>query len=288
MTTPKILPLNLYESQAVLLAASPPILNQNWSFESGNLAPWTVNNNAQASVSNLWSFQGTNSMLFTGDGITATPTMFSEFIPVKPNTNYTASFELYSPQGSPSNVVRLIYYNSSFVNVGQFTNFPAPVPANVPAGTLQAISGLSPATAVWAQFLIQMEGTPPVTQQMFADLAQLNPGGTPSNGLGSGVAQLTPFGARNGGLSWTPSQAQVRVDTNSLEAQCILYVSYGIQAYGLPDIVGVTESGSTGATAAMAGQTLRPGDWVTAAWSGGDPGSYAHLLLTGSIQTPGG
>ena len=287
MTTPKILPLNLYESKAVLLTASPPILNQNWSFESG-VFPWTVNNGGSISQSNLWAFQGSSSMLLVPNGIGANPTMFSELFPIQPNTPYISSAEFYTPQGYNQVLVRTAWYDATQTFISAIDSGVQNVPANVPAGTLISISGTSPANARFMQIVTQAAGIAPATLQLFSDLVQANPGSTPSNGLGSGVAQLTPFGARNGGLSWTPVQAQVRVDTNSLEAQCILYVSYGIQAYGLPDIVGVTESGSTGATAAMAGQTLRPGDWVTAAWSGGDPGSYAHLLLTGSIQTPGG
>lgn len=109
----------------------------------------------------------------------------------------------------------------------------------------------------------------------------------PQSGLGNGIVRIGPYGARNGGYSWQPEQAQVSVDTNVNEAACTLYVTYGIQAFGKQDAIGTTQSGSTGATCAMPNRVLRPGDWITAVWTGGDPGSIARLLVTGQVNIPG-
>jgi hypothetical protein len=298
---PSTQPLNINESVQVKLLASPTILNQNYNFEAG-ISPWTAANGASLSQSSVWSYQGTYSALFTGNGATANPQIQSEqTIPVSPSTTYTASAECYSPQGWADTVVDINWFTAggSFITttVGGATN----VPANTPTGTLVSVTGTSPSNAAYAQIIVQMGGTPASTVEMFADLDQLNPGSSPSNGLGSGVAMITPGqastgqgqaiggtgAARNSGLTWTPSSVSVGVSTNVNEASATLYQTFGIQAYGASDQVAQTDKGSSGDTAGMPGQTLRPGDWIIVVWANGDPNSIATMRVQGTIQPPG-
>jgi hypothetical protein len=109
---------------------------------------------------------------------------------------------------------------------------------------------------------------------------------------GNGTAKLTPFGPRNGGLSWDLSQVAVSVtiptgDTTPVnESVAALYLSYGIQSFSPSDLVGQTATGSSGDTCAM-GQSIRPNDWLTVQWSGGDAGQIASFRVSGTINPPG-
>jgi hypothetical protein len=105
------------------------------------------------------------------------------------------------------------------------------------------------------------------------------------DGSGNGIARLSPSGARYSGYAWQPSMVYVSVATNTTEAVATAYVSYGIQSANPTDAIGTTFSGSTGDTCTMS-QTLKPGDWVTVRWTGGDPGAVATMRLTGSVTIP--
>jgi len=106
------------------------------------------------------------------------------------------------------------------------------------------------------------------------------------DGSGNGTARLTPRGGtRNSGYIWHPNTLFVSCSTNTLEAQAVAYVSYGIQSNAPTDAIGQTLSGSTGDTCGMT-QNLRPGDWITVKWTGGDPGAIATMRVTGSVDIP--
>src|ERR1700689_705093 len=101
------------------------------------------------------------------------------------------------------------------------------------------------------------------------------------NGSGNGTARISPGQAgapgsgggasRNSGLLWNVTGIGVSVATNVKEAQCSAYISYGIQSATPDDFQGQTQTGSTGDTCTV-NASLRPGDWITVVWAGGDAG----------------
>lgn len=118
------------------------------------------------------------------------------------------------------------------------------------------------------------------------------------NGSGNGTARWTPglraSGAnaggaspgRNSGYSVSLTSVAVSVATNVAEAVAKTYVSYGIQSATSYEFIGQTQLGSTGDTCTITA-TLRPGDWVTSVWSGGDAGVVATMTVQGSATPPG-
>jgi hypothetical protein len=105
------------------------------------------------------------------------------------------------------------------------------------------------------------------------------------DGSGNGTARLSPQGTRYSGYVWNPVNLYVNVSTNVNEASATAYVSYGIQSNAATDAIGSTVLGSTGDTCGMT-QNVKPGDWITVKWTGGDPGSVATMRVTGSVQLP--
>jgi hypothetical protein len=109
--------------------------------------------------------------------------------------------------------------------------------------------------------------------------ARVSPGQAASPGSGVGAG-------RNSGLTWDLAGIAVSVATNTLEAQAQAYVSYGVQSAGAADLQGQTQEGSTGDTCTVTA-TLRPGDWVTVKWTGGDAGQVATMRVFGTVNPPG-
>lgn len=105
------------------------------------------------------------------------------------------------------------------------------------------------------------------------------------DGSGNGRVTFSPSGTRYSGYTWQPSMLAVKVGTNALEASCDAYVSYGVISATDNDLIAHTITGSTGDTCGMT-QTLRPNDFITVKWTGGDPGSVATARLTGTINLP--
>lgn len=116
------------------------------------------------------------------------------------------------------------------------------------------------------------------------------------NGSGNGTARISPgqpgspgsgVGAqRNSGLLWNVTGIAVSVATNTKEAQASAYISYGIQSATPDDFQGQTQTGSTGDTCTV-NATLRPGDWITVTWTGGDASQIATARIFGTVQPPG-
>jgi hypothetical protein len=116
------------------------------------------------------------------------------------------------------------------------------------------------------------------------------------NGSGNGTARISPGqpgapgsgvgAARNSGLLWNLAGIAVSVATNVKEAQASAYVSYGIQSQTPGDFQGQTQTGSTGDTCTVTA-SLRPGDWITVEWTGGDAGAVATMRVFGTITPPG-
>lgn len=120
------------------------------------------------------------------------------------------------------------------------------------------------------------------------------------DGSGNGTARWTPGqsasgvanagGAtpgRNSGFTANVTGVAVSVATNTAEAQCSVYVSFGIQSQTPNDFQGQTQIGSTGDTCTVNTGDLRPGDWVTAVWKGGDANQLATMKIFGTANPPG-
>ena len=120
------------------------------------------------------------------------------------------------------------------------------------------------------------------------------------DGSGNGVARWTPGlsspgaanagGAspgRNSGYSASVTGVAVGVKTNVAEAECSVYISFGSQSFGANDFQGQTQTGSTGDTCTVNTGEIRPGDWVTASWAGGDAGALATAKIFGTVNPPG-
>lgn len=105
------------------------------------------------------------------------------------------------------------------------------------------------------------------------------------DGSGNGIAKMSPHGTRYSGYTWSPINLYVTVSTNAKEAQAIAYVSYGILSSTANDAIGQTSTGSTGDTCGMT-QTVKPGDWISVRWTGGDPGAVATMRVTGTANLP--
>lgn len=109
--------------------------------------------------------------------------------------------------------------------------------------------------------------------------------GAPSPGGGVGVG-------RNSGLSWDVIGVAVSVaplpgnPAPINNARCSTYLSYGIQSATSNDFQGTTATGSTGDTDTLTAN-IRPGDWITAKWVGGDVGAIATMRILGTVNPPG-
>jgi len=109
--------------------------------------------------------------------------------------------------------------------------------------------------------------------------ARISPGqpGAPGSGVGA---------SRNSGLKWDVSGVAVSVATKVSESVAKCFISYGIQSATPLDFQGQTQTGSTGDTCTVSA-SLRPGDWVTVTWTGGDPGALATMRVFGTLELPG-
>jgi len=155
------------------------------------------------------------------------------------------------------------------------------VPANITAGTLITETAVAPATAAFAQIIIEMVGTPANTVEMLADFAQLNPGSAVGNGQGNGIASIGPQAARE---HWQGVQVSVSAGvqgTVTNESQCAVYT--GTQA-GLASgaFVDQTSTGSSGGGSASISDDVRVGQFVIAQWLNGDCNAVAIMRVQGT------
>jgi hypothetical protein len=103
------------------------------------------------------------------------------------------------------------------------------------------------------------------------------------DGSGNGTVQLRPDGSRE---IWHPTLASVKVNTNVAEASCKIYIGHKVSD---DNFVDQTLSGSSGdSSGKVTGRTIsRTSDpAIFAVWAGGDPGSQATLIVTGSKELP--
>ena len=104
------------------------------------------------------------------------------------------------------------------------------------------------------------------------------------DGSGNGTAKITVPGTRyGGGPLWQVAQVAVKVNTNVLEATANLYLSRGTSIFNPQDFVSQSQLGSTGDTCALNVDYLKPNDWLTVVWAGGDANGLATMTIKGSI-----
>jgi hypothetical protein len=98
------------------------------------------------------------------------------------------------------------------------------------------------------------------------------------NSSGNGTISLGPISARE---IWSPQTVHVQCQqpvTN--EAKCTIYVGYSATQDNFRD---ATWSGSSGdSSSKVNADTVKCGHFVWASWTGGDPGSVATLVVTGT------
>lgn len=143
-------------------------LNINSDFELGT-APWVANHGATLTQSSVWASSGTFSALFHGNGSTANPNIASELFPVQPETGYTATATVFTPQGWSAVQVQMLWFDAR----GVFISDTAGGTANVAANTATQLTRpyTSPAGAVQGQLLIQLTGTPSSSVLLYSDQA---------------------------------------------------------------------------------------------------------------------
>ena len=100
------------------------------------------------------------------------------------------------------------------------------------------------------------------------------------NGSGNGTAQLGPS---HPGETWTVSTVSVSCATDINEAQCKIYAGPSATQANYVD---GTLSGSTGDSTNNVTQLLFPGEYVFAAWTGGDAGTTAIMNIQGTRTVP--
>lgn len=184
-----------------------------------------------------------------------------------------------TPGANEVNNFRLVQVNPlqfimNSVNPGANGSYPqAPAVVTIPQGASLIVSSSGNAGSAGAVY------TGAITGQGGNGIARISPGlpGAPGSGVGA---------SRNSGLTWNLAGVAVSAATNQAEASCSVYVSYGIQSATAADLQGTTQMGSTGDTCTCTA-TLKPGDWITVVWTGGDPGAVATARIFGSVTPPG-
>jgi hypothetical protein len=286
-TRPVPVPQPLDVFAQVALQSNPAILNQNYNFTT-SVTPWTAQSGATLQQSSVWSFQGGDaySALFFGNGVTAGPEIASEStIPVTAGNTFTASAECYSPQGWSEVFMLINWYTASGAYISTSTGPFVNVPANVIAGTLISYTTTAPATAAFAQFFIQMAGTPASTVLMYASLVQFNPGSSPSNGMS--VAAVASIGPQVVKQYWSVESVSVGTNqapgsiVNDANLQLFLGTTPNV---GSGQLIGTSRTGSSGDSIPGGGQLLKPGYLLIAQWVAGDPGVTAVMRVLGTYQ----
>jgi Concanavalin A-like lectin/glucanases superfamily len=160
------------------LAGNP--LNQNWSLVPG-ITPWTAGNGGTAAPSSAVTYLGYPAILLTGNGSASGPYAWSEAtIPVIPETEYVASAWLYSPQGWTAVQMTINWFTATGGYISGV--YPAAVPVTGGVVTPITAIGPTPANAAYAQFAVNMTGTPASTVQLYIVLPLFQPVATAGSG----------------------------------------------------------------------------------------------------------
>lgn len=96
------------------------------------------------------------------------------------------------------------------------------------------------------------------------------------DGSGNGTAKTGPIGNSE---VWTPSSVSVQCSSNTLEANCALYVGPSPTPPYFKDL---TVDGSTGDSTGKCNVPVPYGWFVWAVWTGGDAGATAYVNVDGT------
>jgi hypothetical protein len=115
--------------------------------------------------------------------------------------------------------------------------------------------------------------------------ARWSPGAAGSPGSGVGAPRNSGYTVTVIGVavSVAPAPGNPAIVNESL---CSVFLSWGIQSATASDFVGQTFTGSHGDTCGIS-QTVKPQDWITAKWTGGDAGAIATMRILGTANPPG-
>lgn len=150
-------------------------LNANWSLVQGT-GSWTVFGGASTfAPSSAATYLGYPAGLFTPDGVTAFPGVFSEFIPVTAGTSYLASVILGSAAGFGAGwVAQIKWYNSAVTQIGTSTGTAVPIPGG--GGQVAVtVQGTAPGGAATAVVVLFANGTPGASATFALALPMLQP-----------------------------------------------------------------------------------------------------------------
>jgi hypothetical protein len=151
--------------------ASTLVLNANPYFET-DASNWTpVGGATTIAQSTGQRHEGAASLLLTPDGVTGSVEANSEFVPTVPGTGYRATAWIWSAV-TRNVMVGLNWYNAG----GGFLDDTLPAgSATVPAltWTLFDVPATAPAGAVRAKLFISMSSTPPASNTLNIDEAQI-------------------------------------------------------------------------------------------------------------------
>lgn len=101
------------------------------------------------------------------------------------------------------------------------------------------------------------------------------------DGSGNGTASVGPLSARE---TWHPDNCHVNAMTGVPvvnEASCQMFVGDDASQRNFRDI---TYSGSSGDASDKVSGTVKCPHRIFAVWSGGDPGAYATMSVTGTLD----
>lgn len=161
-------------------------LNTNMSFASGTTAPWVPSTGVTISAVTTPTFASGYQPFITApfsckvvSGSAANPSISNEFIAVNAGFQYTASAWAFAAAGWASGVsVGVNWYTSAFGFISSSAFSSTVLPAGVWTQTVES-GVVAPATAAYAQLIVELGGTPGSGFTWNVAEAALNPGSSP-------------------------------------------------------------------------------------------------------------
>lgn len=146
---------------------------------------------------------------------------------------------------------------------------PRPVPA-IAAGTWRAARNV---------FFVELRRPRIVAMERFTTVASSQIGASGiASGIISGAGTATvPIGPQGYGTRWYPAQLSVATQTGAADVST---VAFYINVIGPGGFIGQSYSGG-GDQPALALPEMQPGDLLYSVWSGGNPGDWCQVTITG-------
>jgi hypothetical protein len=178
--------LGLPSAVGGLLVPRGPALNSNPFFEAA-AAPWTAIGGGTVSRSTAEAHEGTASLLLTPDGVGTAPEARSENVPATVGVTYQGAGWVKCA------VARNITVGINWRDAGAvlLSSTTAAVPVAAATWTRVVVRGTAPASTAQAQLLYAMGGTPPGSNLLWIDEAELRS----ENGATVGLTAPVTVGA---------------------------------------------------------------------------------------------